>query len=171
MSDEEDEWCDEPETIQGIPPQTSEHIVRLLTRQDFENSLVQLNSLLELAITIKQTVATPKGPVPIWHHFKDSHAHLLSKQLSNLIRSHANARISQEERKKLGAKLVRQCYEMIVRISQFYRIAIEKKLPYTQWAARCTVEELRDLNVIFKHLRKHDKEFRIHAVGKLPIRA
>lgn len=94
---------------------------------------------------------SPKGPVFLWHFLNADHVFLLAKQLATLIKHD----------EELETHVVRQCYEIIVRLTRHYKVKDKTAAVYTQWVLQSNPEELQAVHVIFSYLVMHDANYQL----------
>lgn len=97
----------------------------------------------------------------VWQALKPYHANLLAYQFAAGIQ--AGTLLAPTD-----IKMIRSCYEIIVKT--FERHTSNSNRPtYTQWVARETVQEMANIDIIFRFLRKHDPQIaKMLGPGKLP---
>jgi len=108
-----------------------------------------------LYYTLKHIIRSPNGPVFAWQYLTVEHLGRLAKQLASLIQRQVALKLS----------MVRECYEIIVKLSRHYRVKDKTKPMYTQWILASNPDELHDLHVIYKYLFKND--YRSAGTGRL----
>ena len=70
--------------------------------------------------------------------------------------------------KKADIKMIRSCYEIIVKTFERHNSNADRPT-YTQWVARETVDEMANIDIIFRFLRKHDRQIaKMPGPGKIP---
>lgn len=96
----------------------------------------------------------------VWKALKPYHANLLAYQFAAGIQ--AGTLVAPTD-----VIMIRSCYDIIINI--FERFNNDSDRPtYTQWVARQTVDEMTNMDIIFRFLRKHDPQIaKMAGPGKL----
>lgn len=157
MASSDDEWNDDALLMDPPSPRVnglSGDFGRQLYSQLMEQTPTK-DTFTMLYYTLKQSIRSPNGPVFAWQYLTVDHIGRLAKQLATLLQQEVELKLS----------MVRECYEIIVKLSRHYRVKDKTKPAYTQWLLASKPDELNDLHVIYKFLSKNN--YRGSGTGRL----
>jgi hypothetical protein len=151
--DEESLFIDDPPLpqVSGLSPDIGRKLYLLLMKD-----LPTKDNLILLFYTLKLILHSPNGPVFAWQYLTEDHVRHLAKHLATLLRNKV----------ELKTLMVRECYEIIIRISRHFRVKDHTKGVYTQWILAASSGELTDLHVIYKYLSEHDNKYGLNGACK-----
>lgn len=134
-----------------------ERVLNALEDPDLHNKVGTLRQLVRFLVS-----GLTNAGWAVWQALKPYHVNLLAYHLAAGIEDNTI-------KAPTDVEMVRGAYDIIVHTLERFTNNDSDKPTYTQWVAKQTSEGFKNIDIVFRFLRQHDRQIaRVGGPGKLP---